>query len=320
MDKLSYSITGGINVVSIEVFEGYGQQTAKCTIVTDDYGALDLGDSIEVSIGYEGSTSKVFTGYIQDIRAERMPGLYTIEAQDVLIKAVEYMIVSTDLDNPFRRWNISMEDLVRDLLALAGITNYTGDASSFTLATGEVPAEFQFVSVMDAVNQVASIIAWHCYADHNGHVYFKDIKPIPSGSPVASFTTGTSGNLVQVSRHISTDNLRNKVVVIGRKPIVAEASASSPYLPSGFYKTAIIASQLIDTQSMADVAASYNLSAWNRLTEAASVETIGNPNLHARQTVSVTESFTGMSSNWFIYDITHSFGPNTYITRMNLRK
>ena len=34
-----------------------------------------------------------------------------IEAQDILIRAAEHLMVSTDLDNPFTRTNISAEDL-----------------------------------------------------------------------------------------------------------------------------------------------------------------------------------------------------------------
>lgn len=313
------SVTGGVNVISVEVTESFGQPTSRCSIVTDDYKTLSLGDSITVDLGFSDSHGKVFEGYIQDITAEKIPGQYKIEVNDVLIRAVEYLIVSTDLENPFSRSNISMEDLVGDLLSEAGITDYSGDASSFTLATGEVPAEFQLVFAMDAVNQVAGIIAWHCYADHNGHVYFKNIKAAPSGSAVASYTVGTSGNIVVVNRATNTDNLRNKVVVFGASPIAASAASSSAYLPAGFYKTATISSSLIDTQSMAETSAAYNLAAWNKLTETTKVEAIGDYARHARQTVSVTDSFTGASGNWFIRDITHSFS-TTYMIRMNLVK
>jgi len=175
------SVTGGINVINMEVTESYGQSTSRCSIVTDDYKSLSLGDAIEIDMGFSDSHGKVFEGFIQTISAERTPGQYKIEANDVLIKAVEHLIFSTDLENPFRRWNIPMEDLVEDLLGEAGITSYSGDTSTFTLATGEVPAEFQLVFAMDAINQVAGIIAWHCYADHNGTVHFSDIKAAPSG-------------------------------------------------------------------------------------------------------------------------------------------
>lgn len=320
MENLYYSLTGSIEAISIQVVEGYQQPTARCSIITPDYGGLALGDKIEATIGFDGDNGKVFEGYIQSINSERLPGYHVIEAEDVLIKAAEHLIVSADLDNPFRRWNITAEDLVEDLLNEAGITNYTSGVTGFTLATGEVPVEFQLTFAWEAIQQVANIVAWHVYADQSGQVHFENIKPEPSGSPVASYTTGGAGNIIIARRSRSTDNLRNKVVVFGLPPITAEDSAVSPYLPAGFYKTAVVSSALIDTQSMADTTASYNLSKWNKLTEAISIEALGDYARHARQTVSVTESFTGASGDWFINDITHSFGEDTYVIRMNLVK
>ena len=317
MEILYHNITGGIRPIEVNIFESYGQPVSRCEIVTDDPKGIGLGDQLSIDIGFDSSHGVVFRGYVQNIISERLPGQYVIEASDILIRAAEHMIVSTDLDNPFSRRNISMEDLVGDLLAEAGITNYVGDTSGFTLATGDEPATFQLVFALDAVQQVANIIAWHVYADHTGTVYFKDIKPYPSGSPVASYTVGSSGNILVARYSKSTDKLRNKVVVFGKPPIYAERSASSPYLPSGFYKTAIISTPLIDTQSMANTSAEYNLTAWNRLTENMSVDALGDWRRHARQTVSVVEPFTGVNSNWFIHDITHTFG-TSYVIRMNL--
>ena len=320
MRTLDYSITGGIEATEIEVFESYGAATARCSIITPDYGALSLGDTIEVELGFdETSTGKVFKGIIQSINSERLAGQYTIEANDILIRAVEHMIVSTDLENPWARFNITMEDLVRDLLLEAGISNYEGDVSTFTLATGEVPAEFQFVFAMDAINTVAGIIAWHVYADQTGKVWFKEIRAEPSGAPAAAYTVGGAGNMMMISRNTSTDTLRNKVMVFGEGEIASVASAVSPYLPAGYYKTAVISSVLIDSQWMSDISATYNLAAWNKLTETISVEALGDWERHARETVTVTDTFTGTSGDWFVRDITHSMA-SSYIIRMNLVK
>ena len=320
MRTLDYSITGGLEATEIEIFESYGQPTARCSIITPDYGATSLGDTIEVELGFdETSTGKVFEGIVQSINSERLPGQYVIESNDILIRAVEHMIVSTNLEEPWRRFDISMEDLVRDLLLEAGISNYGGDVSTFTLATGETPVEFQFVFAMDAINMVAGIIAWHVYADQDGKVWFKDIKAAPSGAAVATYTVGAGGNLVMITRNTSTDNLRNKVMVFGEGEIASVASAASPYLPADYYKTAVISSVLIDSQWMSDISASYNLAAWNKLTETISVEALGDWERHARQTVTVTDTFTGSSGNWFIRDITHSMS-SSYVIRMNLVK
>jgi hypothetical protein len=320
METLHCSVTGGIDVESIEVVEGYEQPSARCSITTPDYGGLDLGDEITVDLGFDTSHGTIFKGYIQSINSERLPGHHIIEATDILIRAAEHMIVSTDLDNPFRRWNITAEDLVGDLLAEAGIVNYEGDATGFTIATGEIPAEFQLVSSWDAAQQVANIVAWHIYADQTGKVWFQNILPEPTGAASHAFTTGNTGNILVIRHSRSTDNLRNKVVVFGYPPITASAAAASPYLPAGFYKTAIVSSVLIDQQYMADGCATYNLAKWNKLTEVLSVEAIGDYSVHARDTVSVTEAFTGVAGDWFVRDASHSFGPTSYTMRLTLVK
>jgi membrane protease subunit (stomatin/prohibitin family) len=50
-----------------------------------------------------------------------------------------------------------------------------------------------------------------------------------------------------------------------------------------------------------------------------SIETEGDYSIHARDTVTVNESFTDSSDKWFVQDITHSLG-ETYVTRLNLVK
>ncbi len=316
MENITYSITDSIDAVSIEVYESYKSPSARATIVTDDPGSLDLGDEITIDLGFDSSNGKVFEGFIQNINTERLPGQYIIEAQDVLIKATEHLIVSTDLNNPFRRWNISAEDLVEDLLNEAGITDYSADATTFTFATGEVPVEFQLTFAWDAIQMVANVVAWHAWADTSGTVHFEDIDPVP-GSSSKTYNTGDSGTIVVARRSKSTDNLRNKVVVFGNPPITAIESAVSPYLPANFYKTAVVSSVLIDTQPMADTTASYNLSKWNRLTESMSIEAEGDYTVHARDTVTVNESFTSTTEDWFVHDIVHSLG-ETYVNRLTL--
>lgn len=322
METIYYSVSDNIEVISLEVIEGFSQTVSRCNITTPDYGGLGLGDTIEVDIGFNSRHGKVFTGIIQNINSERLPGQHVIEAADVLIRAVDHMIVSTDLEHPFSRHNIAIGDLVADLLEEAGIDNYYIQPSEYEyiIGVGEVPIEFQLVFAMDAINQAAGIIAWNCYADHDGVVRFDSTKPIPDQPDImasAFYTTGMSGNLTVANRGISTDKLRNRVVVLGKPPITSEISDSSPYLPDGFYKTAVIATPLIDTQDMADTAAFYNLTVWNRLTEVANVEAIGDYARHARNTVNVVEDYTGTSGNWFVNDITHRLD-RTYTIKMNL--
>jgi hypothetical protein len=71
---------------------------------------------------------------------------------------------------------------------------------------------------------------------------------------------------------------------------------------------------------MAQAACDYNLDKLNRLTEEISVEVVGDPSLHARQVVDVTDTHTETSGNWYIYSCEHRWGSGGYVTGMELRK
>jgi len=132
---------------------------------------------------------------------------------------------------------------------------------------------------------------------------------------------GSLGNIEIIEYAFSTEELRNKVVVFGRDDIYAEASAASPHLPSGFYKTAIVSSELIDTQDMADDSATYNLELYNKLTENLRVEAEGNPLVRCRDIVGVTEPFTSMAADlWFVYAVDHDLDENGYSMSLTLSK
>lgn len=304
-------------IISAEVTEAYKQPCARFRLEVEDLGSFGLNDDITITMGYTGDTAQIFEGFIDSITSTRRPGVYEVAGRDIIKFAIEHWIVTTNLDQPWSRSNISAENLVRDLLAEAGVTDYSGDTSSFTFGVSN-PAEFQLVSSWDAVEKICNIIAWRCYAK-NGTAYFKNLIPEPSGTPVAYLHSGDGGEITQIGYETSTDNLRNKVVVFGRDGIYAEDSASSPYLPAGFYKTAVVSSELIDSQSMADDAATYNLNLYNRLTEAVRLDILGNPSIRARDTVNVVEWFTGISGDWFVYSATHRMDENGgYTTQLRL--
>lgn len=295
-------------IISVEITEAYKQPAARFRLEVEDVGSFGINDDITITLGYTGDTAQIFEGFIDSVTSTRRPGVYEVAGRDIIKFAIEHWIVTTNLDEPWSRSNISAENLVGDLLAEAGITDYSGSASSFTFGVSN-PAEFQLISSWDAVEKICNILAWRCYAE-NGTVYFTNLLPEPSGSPSAYLRRGDQGQITQIGYETSTDNLRNKVVVFGREGIYAEASAESPYLPEGFYKTAVVSSELIDTQSMADDAATYNLALYNRLTEAVRLDILGDSSIRARQTVNVLEWFTGVEGDWFVYACTHRMDEN----------
>lgn len=309
-----------IDIVGVNVTEAYKQACARCSFETDDITSVELNDTIVVDLGYTDDHIQIFNGYVDEISISRMPGIYRVECRDIIKRAINHYIVTTDLENPWQRENISAENLVRDLLSTAGITDYSGDASSFTFGT-QHPAEFNLVSSWDAVQQIVSIIAWHCYA-LDGTVYFKELWPVPDGVPSFTFTVGDTGDILRIEYRKSTSELRNKCICFGKDGIYAEASAESPYLPSGFYKIAIVSNELIDTQEMAQGSCDYNLALYNKLTEALHVDIEGNPHVRGRQTVHVTEPFTERDGDWFCYSVQHNLSVNnaTFQTSLSLTR
>lgn len=314
--ELYASATGVTNIISVDLVESYKSFSSTCTVSCEST-SLEIGDEITVDIGYTDSHGQVFTGYVKKIETSKPDETITLTCFDKLVLASDYFLAADDPDNPFTRTNIDATYLVRDLLLEAGITTFSASPSNFIFTE----PSFNLCSVADAINQVANIIAYHIWCDTTGTVHFADRRPyVMSGdTPTHTYTTGNNGNILTIDYARSDDDLRNKVTVYGKTPIVATASAASPYLPTGFYKTAVIASPLITTQTMAQLSAQYNLELYNKLTRSVNAEILGDHTVHVNDIVTVTETYTGVSGDWFVYGTSHSFNQSGYTVRLTLR-
>jgi len=315
--NLYASVTNTSSIESISVSNSYRNANSVAVIKAVSTN-LDIGDAVTVDMGYTTDHQDVFSGYVK--RKERIIGedTYTITAYDELVKATDYFIVSTNPNAPFKRSRILAEDLIEELLALAGITNYQGDSTHFIYGY-TIPVEVNLVGCFDFCRQLADMLAWHIYADVNGKVWFVDRKPYPvaGDTPVATIT---DSDIISIQSELSDADLRNRIVVYGGNGVYAEAKASSPYLPAGFYKTAAISFDYVDTQTAADNAASYNLAAWNRIGRLANVSIEGNPSIEARDIVTLQQTDLGIDSDWFVYSIEHKLGSSGYTTNMELKR
>lgn len=319
---LSHTVTGNPEVVSIEITDSYKEAVRRATVVTRTLGGLAVGSDIDITIGYVGNVAQQFGGTVKEVTAANLPGLYTLECQDVLWQALEYWFVPVDLDTPWSRSNITAEKLIEDVLSEALLTDYVADwVSAFTFATGEQDVEIKLQAAWDVINWICEITGGHVYADVNKQVHFDDIDPVP-GAPTHVLTTG-AGKEIIFSDYTQTDeNLRNKVVVFGAPGIVATAQIASAHLPAGFFKTAIISHGMIDTQAMAQSTADLNLTTLNRLTEGVRCDIEGDPTINCRETATVTEAFTGVAGDWFILEATHTMSceAGAYKTQLVLKK
>lgn len=318
MRKLYASVTGTTGIQSIDVSASHGAQNA-IAVVEASNTSLDIGRSISIDMGYTDSHGQVFYGYVKNLELKEQSKLYTLTCSDALVRAQDYFIASDNPNAPFSRQNISAENLVRDVLGLAGITSYHADASHFTFAL-YTPVEVNLTSAYDYSKFIADIIAFSLYADNNGTINFVDRKPYPDGD--SSSGTLDEDSMIVVAYSTSDKDLRNRVVVYGAGGLHATASASSPYLPAGFYKTAVVAAPTVfDTQSMAQQAANYNLNLYNRLDYILDITTLGDYNLQPRKCYTVTSPRLDISGElWYLYSVQHTLNKSGYTCTLQLRK
>lgn len=328
------SVTGCTKIISINISDSHtaGTSTAVIQCIST---TLNIGDYLEIDMGYTDDHSLAMVGYVKAIERKIPDGIYTITASDVLTRAIDYFIVSSSPDNPFTRSNITAEDLISDILALAGITDYDGDESMFTFGTTSA-IEVNLVSAFDFCKLIADILAWSVYADRTGTVHFTNRKPYvmdgTSGQPgdVADVSLKTVTGKLTLNSILSEKDLRNRVVVYGRNPISAEAEQATSYnpqtdayeqiLPTDFYKTAVVASEWIDTTGIAQDAADYNLALFNRLSVQGNASVVGDIDLHSRAVITFEDTVTGMSGEWYIFSCEHQWGSQGFITNLGLRK
>ena len=317
-NQLYASVTGCSSIYNISVSDNHTAPTSQATIQCDGT-SLGIGDHVTIDLGYSGNHNRVFSGYVKNITQQQAPTKYEITCANAMIRAVDYFLVSTNPDTPFTRENITAEDLIGDLMAECGLTNYDGGSTGFTFQTNGEPLEVNLTSIYDYCKFIANIVAWHIYADDDGVIHFADRPPFPQGSD-GTVATLSQSNCLTASYFTSDRDLRNRVVVYGAPGIYAEASAESPYLPAGFFKSVVIATPILTTLGLAQDTANYNLNLLNRLTIGGSATAIGNPAISCRSCVTMNHSAVGATGKFYVYGCEHSWGQEGYTTTVDLRK
>lgn len=325
IENFLVAATGCVGVKTASLTDSYSQSSAyaeiNCVTTT-----LEIGDTADVVMGYDTDNATVITGgYVKNIvyRKPEMDRVVTI--YDPLIRANDYFMASDDPEVPFTADNISAEALVVQLLALAGITGVSTEATGFTFGVTK-PVPINLTSVWDAVENIARICGFVCYADPSGAIHFKSRKPyIVLGDVSAhTFETGNGKDILDIEYTKSDERLRNAIAVYGAPGIHTFLGASSPYVIPGFFKTLVVAHELIDTQVESDRTATVNLAMFNRLTETCAITALGNPNLRCRSIVDVSEAFTGLvpgaSNEWFVFGTKHTIDRAGYNTKFTLSR
>jgi hypothetical protein len=316
--RLYASVTGTSDIESITVTDSHVAPTSTATITALDT-SLGIGSSITVNLGFTGNHQRVFQGYVKNIEHRIAPEEYIITASNKMVRAMDYFLVSDNPKTPFTRNHIKAETLVKQLMAIAGLTNYSGQNSQFTFGIN-TNVTVNLTSIYDYCKFIADIIAFHLYADNDGKIHFLSRPPYPQGGD-PSVATINESSIINNTYSESDRDLRNRVVVYGANGIYATAQASSPYLPGGFYKSiAVSAPGVIDTTSMAQKSANYNLALFNKLTIGGQATILGNPALEARQCITLSGNrISELNRKWYIYGCEHSWSKSGYVTSLDLR-
>jgi len=296
-------------VISCEWDRSFDQTSTSCTIVFGAKLTFVPNNTTQVVVyeGYSDQVVPVFTGYVDEYRAGAFPNTWEMRCRDVLKRAEDIWLD----DEGVSYTSTQAETAVADLLSKAGITVSAG-TTNFTI--GDIhPVKFKMVSIMDACNQIAALIGWRIWCSADGTVYFRKRKPHQLSSPEWTYTYGT--NILKRNYYKTDRDLRNRIVVLGywdpdsASPIRAVHYASSPYTDA--YRTAILSSELIDTQSMADTIATWMLQDLNSLTYVYEFECPGNPLIDVGRTIRISDASEGVAANFFVYSINARLDGNT---------
>lgn len=319
------NVTG---ILGITVNETHSATNTVATIECTGFTG-NVGSDMVIDLGYTTSHGTIFTGYVKSIERNVPENLYSITASDKLIRACDFFIVPDSPTTAFTRTNISAEDLVEDVLELAGLLTVDSDPTSYTLAVNGTIAEVKLISSYDYCKSIADLIAWHLWAGRDGTIHFKNRKPYvmtgDSGQPQDVADVAMSGKLITETNsvnsvyRVSEVDLRNKVVVWGYGEITATASEESSWLPDDFYKTVLFSSEIVDTQEMANATAAYNLYALHRLTREITVAVEGDYELEARKVVHVELADLGINEDMYMFSTNHTWSAAGYETSLVLR-
>lgn len=304
-------------IIGVTVQNSHAAATGQATIQCTGLGGASIGDSITVDLGYTTDHGDIFTGFIKEISYDVPSKVYTIACMDEMIRAVDFFVAPTNPEEASSWSNISAEDLVGNVMALAGLTNYDYDTTNFTFAVNGDKQEVKMVTVYDFCKGIADLLAYSLWYD-DGVVYFKDRKPYYTAGDI--LTTITDDMILSGSYRTSVKDLRNRIVVWGSEGIYADADAAAAEdsLPDGFYKTVLFSHPMIDTVDSAQKAADYNLAKLNHLSRSITLSVLGEHIYKCRTNVHLTSDYFP-DQDLYLFSVNHSWSQAGYTCELDCR-
>src|SRR3990167_6456189 len=184
-----------------------------------------VGDEviIERLKGPGGAFSRIFAGYILDVRESRLA-----------YKTVRWDIEASDYTQLLqRRYVVGLAGSVAQGRTLAGntatdivksiVAEYAPDVSTALVddSTADVPAiAFNYELVRDAIDRLAKLIDWEWFVDYSKQLNFFD--PTDAAHVSALTVTDTSNNFMDLSIAPQLDQVRNRIWVQGGESLSDE--------------------------------------------------------------------------------------------------
>lgn len=342
---LAATVTDTSYIESINISEAHSSSTAIATVKAFDTD-LDIGDDIAVNLGYTDNCPEVFTGYVKRIEKSSPDELYTITANDVMVRAIDYFIVGANPEQPYTYNNITGEALITEVMQMAGLYDLDIEPTNFTFGINN-PVEVNLVSSYDYAKMICDLLAYELWADPDGTIRVANRKPyvMIAGSPdehqpgfhadpwdgYPSLGTFEDTGILNLTIGVHEKDLRNKIVVYGKDELSASASSAESYdpliessrqiLPDGYYKAAVLASPLIEDGTFAQNACDYNLALYNRLSYELPLTLEGSPSIHARRVLTINSSIdTDINKMWYVFQMDHAWGKGGFTTNLLLRR
>src|ERR1035437_8582553 len=186
--KTSDSSIHILNPIITTVNASHGSSTTLA-IVESSTNPFSISDHITIDMGYTTNHAVIFNGYITSIQQTIPDGVYTLTANDDLVRAGDFFIVSSNPSTPLSYSNITGETLISNLLALASLTNTSLETTYFTFGVNN-PFEINQVSVYDYCKTVVDLIGFTLWCDETGVIHLSKLLTYPNGGIESAVTLG----------------------------------------------------------------------------------------------------------------------------------
>jgi len=245
------------------------------------------GQSLEIRLGWNGLTAVVFKGTIPEHSVEASPKGYVVHGQGEMYRTQD--AGPTTLAG--LSWtNETGENIVRDCLINAGVTNYSLRDGWATLGVEEdvvLEENSAYAGLINEVDQIERLFT--CDMPDGAPRRFSQ-SGVPSATTSWDYDEDT---ILDAQSSESVRQVRNRCVVEGFDDGIvsyyAARQADSIYVPDPpRYRIYTLPNSKVDSQSVADTLAELLMLEYNRKVGAGTITVLGNPYVRPGDTIGVT--------------------------------